>query len=277
MVNELPSSTVLLAFALTCAAGLATGIGSAMAFFARRTNLAVLAVAMAFSAGVMLYVSFTEILLKAGTTLALAHGEMAARWLVALGFFGGIGVAAAIDSLIPKPENPHEVRAAADLDRLKTPASQPSHQHLLRVGIFTGVAIAVHNLPEGLATFAAALEDPSVGAVIAVAIALHNIPEGVSVSVPIFFATGSRGRAFLYSFLSGLAEPLGALLGYLVLSTILTETTMGLLFAAVAGVMVFISLDELLPTAREYGRSHQVLYGLVGGMALMALSLILLR
>ena len=152
------------------------------------------------------------------------------------------------------------------------------------MGLFTALAIGIHNFPEGLATFLAALEDPRVGAAIAVAIALHNIPEGVSVSVPIFYATGNRRKAFAYSLLSGAAEPVGAGIAYLALrfllggpSGVVPPQVMGMLFGGVAGIMVYISLDELLPTSRAYGKGHDSLLGLLAGMGVMALSLLLLK
>lgn len=154
----------------------------------------------------------------------------------------------------------------------------------MRMGLFTALAIAVHNLPEGLATFLAALKDPGLGLAIAVAIALHNIPEGISVSIPIFYATGKRRKAFLYSFLSGMAEPVGAAVAYMAfrmfaggVSGAIPEQFMGVLFGGVAGVMVYISLDELLPASRAYGKGHDSLFGLISGMAVMALSLLLMK
>jgi ZIP family zinc transporter len=159
-----------------------------------------------------------------------------------------------------------------------------SHHKLMRMGVFTAIAIGIHNFPEGLATFLAALQDPHLGLAIAVAIALHNIPEGISVSVPIFYATGSRRKAFVYSVLSGLAEPVGAIIGYLAILLFLGGNTgvippeiMGILFGGVAGIMVYISLDELLPTSRAYGKGHDSLFGLVAGMLVMALSLLLMK
>ena len=143
------------------------------------------------------------------------------------------------------------------------------------MGVFTAVAIAIHNFPEGLATFAAALADPTLGVAIAVAVAIHNIPEGISVAVPIYYATGSRKKAFWMSFLSGASEPVGAVIGYLVLRAFFTDTTFGILFGSVAGIMVYVSLDELLPAAREYGKGHIAIAGLIAGMAVMALSLLL--
>ena len=145
----------------------------------------------------------------------------------------------------------------------------------MRTGVFTALAIAVHNFPEGLATFVSALQDPGIAIPIVAAVAIHNIPEGIAVSVPIHHASGSKKKAFLYSFLSGLAEPAGALAGWLILMPVMNDIVYGVIFAAVAGIMVFISFDELLPAAREYGEHHYSIYGLIAGMAVMAVSLLL--
>lgn len=263
-------NNVLFAFALTMFAGLSTGIGSALAFFAKRTNTKFLAVSLGFSAGVMIYVSLVEIFYKAKDSLTGALGEREGYWLTVAAFFGGILIIALIDKMIPKPENPHEMRMVEDIDE-----KAKRNLQLKRMGIFTALAIAIHNFPEGLATFTAALEDPGLGIAIAVAIAIHNIPEGIAVSVPIYYGTDSKRKAFWYSFSSGLAEPVGALIGYLVLMPFLNPVLFGLLFASVAGIMVFISVDELLPGAREYGEHHYSIYGLVVGMAVMAVSLLL--
>lgn len=275
------STEVLVAFGLTMFAGLSTGIGSAIAFFARRSDYRFLGTAMGFSAGVMLYVSFREILPKAEAAAARSYPDDAA-WVTLASFFGGIAFIAAIDLLIPKAENPHEPRAPLDLSQLKgaepnASGTAESNPHLMRTGLFTALAIGIHNFPEGLVTFLAALEDVQLGVTLAIAVALHNIPEGISVSVPIYYATGSRKRAFAYSMLSGLAEPVGAIVGYALLLTFFTEDVTGVLFGAVAGVMVYISLDELLPAAHRYGTSHNALLGVLGGMLVMALSLALLQ
>ncbi len=265
-------NNILFAFGLTAFAGLSTGIGSALAFFTKRTNKAFLSSSLGFSAGVMIYVSFVEILQKARDSLVPVYGNIAGNWYTVLAFFGGILLILIIDKFVPETENPHEAHTIEEIRGEST----LGHDHkLLRMGVFTALAIAIHNFPEGLATFTAALTDPMLGISIAVAIAIHNIPEGISVSVPVYFATGSKKKAFWLSFLSGVSEPIGALIGYLLLRPFLTETTFGILFAAVAGIMVFISLDELLPTAREYGSGHKSVYGLIAGMAVMALSLLL--
>lgn len=260
-------TVVLNAFLLTLFAGLATGIGSALAFFSKRTNTRFLSISLGFSAGVMIYVSFVEILFKASESLTLVYGEDKGWWLTIAAFFGGIALIALIDRLIPKAGNPHEVKRVEDMDK------GPSKARLMRMGSMTALAIGIHNFPEGLATFIAALENAELGLAIAIAIAIHNIPEGIAISVPVYYATGSRRKAFILSFLSGLAEPIGALIGFAVLMPFLGEQLFGMLFASVAGIMVFISLDELLPAAREYGEHHLSIYGLLCGMAVMAFSL----
>lgn len=261
---------VMLAFLLTLVAGLSTGVGSLIAFFAKKTNKKFLSVSLGFSAGVMIYVSLVEIFQKAKGSLSGELGERMGAWATVLAFFGGIFLIALIDKLIPEDENPHEAKTVLADNKEKKESRQ-----LLRMGAFTALAIAIHNLPEGLATFVSAMQDPALAIPIVAAIAIHNIPEGIAVSVPIYQATGSRKKAFLYSFLSGFAEPVGALVGWLLLMPIMNDVIYGVIFAGVAGIMIFISVDELLPAAREYGEHHLSIYGLVGGMAVMAVSLLL--
>ncbi len=295
---------VWIALGLTVFAGMATSIGSIIAFTARRNSYRFLSVTTGFSAGVMLYVSFVEIFIKGSESLVLRYGDTLGHWINTASFFGGMLLIGLIDNLIPAAENPHETHSDAESQPLHDPAAplpdftalaaahdmspdthdHSAHRKLMRMGIFTALAIGIHNFPEGLATFLAALQDPGLGVAIAVAIALHNIPEGVSVSVPIFYATGSRRKAFLFSVVSGLAEPAGALIAYAVIRYFLGGNTgiipsqiMGILFGGVAGIMVYISLDELLPTSRAYGKGHDSLLGLVAGMMVMALSLLLMK
>lgn len=285
-----------LALGLTAFAGLSTGIGSVIAFFAKRTNFRFLSVATGFSAGVMLYISFAEIFPEGLEFLEKRFSASMANWINVAAFFGGILFIAVIDAFVPAATNPHEVHTEKELKPLHDPTAPPppevaekasSDHHdpaLMRTGVFTAIAIALHNFPEGIVTFLAALYDPALGVAIAIAIALHNIPEGISVSVPIYYATGKRSKAFLYSFLSGLAEPAGALIAYAILRLVFADGNgqvfpphiMGIMFAGVAGIMVYISLDELLPTSRAYGKGHDSLLGLVSGMFIMALSLLLL-
>lgn len=294
---------VWIAFGLTLCAGIATGIGSVIAFAAKRTDYRFLSVVTGFSAGVMLYVSFVDILAKGAAVLASRYGDYWGQWINAASFFGGMILIGLIDDLIPEAENPHKTHSEAETAPLhdrsaRTPDFEKQaieisgkpvpgvHDHgvhrrkLMRMGLFTAMAITIHNIPEGLAAFFAALQDPAIGLAIAFAIALHNIPEGISVSVPIFYATGNRKKAFAYSLLSGLAEPVGALIGFGALTLFMggiPAQVSGILLGGVAGIMVFISLDELLPTSRAYGKGKDSLIGLVAGMAVMALSLLLMR
>lgn len=263
---------VLFAFLLTLFAGLSTGIGSAFAIFTKKTNRTFLSFSLGFSAGVMVYVSFVEILQKARTSLISVFGPSDGEIYAILSFFMGILVILLIDAFIPSAENPHEIHFVEEISN-----EEKSNRKLLRMGSLTAIAIAIHNFPEGLATFTAALTDPSIGIPIAIAIAIHNIPEGIAVSIPIFYATGNKKKAFWYSFSSGLAEPLGALIGFLLLREFFNEVTFGILFAAVGGIMVFISIDELIPTAREYDSGHKSIYGFISGMFVMALSLLLFK
>lgn len=268
---DIPLNTFLFAFGLTLAAGLSTGIGSLLSLVTNKTNTKFLSVALGFSAGVMIFVSMIEIYQKANHSLVAAMGLKAGSWVTALSFFGGMLLIGLIDRMIPSFENPHEAHTVEEMDG----TSEHHKTKLMRMGVFTALAIGIHNFPEGLATFTAAIADPQLGIPIAVAIAIHNIPEGIAVAVPIFYATGSRIKAFRLSFLSGLSEPVGALMGYVLLYRFFNDAFFGILFAGVAGIMVFISVDELLPSAREYGEHHLSIYGLVAGMMLMSVSLLM--
>ena len=271
-----------IAILLTTLAGLSTAVGSAVAFFAGPRNYRFLSWGTGFAAGVMIYISFIE-LMEEGLEMAEEFFNAgAAGWIITGAFFVGILIMFIIDQLVPHEQNPHEARSEEDLAEVGRHSHGPGAvamsdtSKLERTGVMTALAVAIHNFPEGLVTFLAALQDPALGVAIAIAIALHNIPEGISISVPLYYATGSRRRAFTWSALSGLAEPLGALVGYVLLRPFLTPGVMGIVFAGIAGIMVYIALDELLPTSREYSRGHDSLFGLLGGMFVMAVSLLLL-
>ena len=264
-------NNVLFALGLTLFAGLSTGIGSLIGFMSKEFNPRFLTIALGFSAGVMIYVSMIEIFVKARYSLSVSYGDKMGYVLTVVSFFAGIAVIALIDKLIPSYENPHEM----NVEQKIKDSTDEQKKKLMRMGMFSALAIGIHNFPEGLATFMSGLTNPTLGVSIAVAIAIHNIPEGLAVSAPIFYATKSRKKAFVWSFLSGLAEPIGALIGYFVLRSIFNEATFGVIFASVAGIMVYISLDELLPTAEEYGEHHLAIGGLIVGMFIMAVSLVL--
>ncbi|EJP5169283.1 zinc transporter ZupT [Campylobacter jejuni] len=282
---------IFIAMLLTLFAGFSTAIGSIIAFFSRKDDLRVLSLGLGFSAGVMIYISFMEIL---PTALKDFKNHYDSHWAELLGlacFFGGILMSLLIDKLIPEDVNPHEPKE--DLSELKIcplpqkgqnpPKFHPGeklHQintkALKRTGIFTALAIAIHNFPEGFATFISSLDNLTLGIAIAIAVAIHNIPEGLAVSLPIYHATGDKKKAFIYSTLSGFAEPLGAFFGALILLPFIGGLTLAISFAIIAGIMIFISLDELLPAAKTYDKAHDSLYGVIAGMMIMALSLNLL-
>jgi ZIP family zinc transporter len=262
---------MILAFALTLLAGLSTTIGGLISVFKRNLSNKFLSSALGFSAGVMIYVSMIDIFPKARESLAAVYGDSKGFLLTTIAFFAGIGLIALIDKLVPSADNPHEVPNLQQLDK----TGVPEEKYLLRMGLFSALAIAIHNFPEGLATLTGTMDDPALGISIAVAIAIHNIPEGIAIAVPVLYATKSKRKAIGYSFISGLSEPLGAVVGYFILRSIFNEITFGVVFAAVAGIMVYISLDELLPTAEKYSNHHVSMYGLILGMAVMAVSILL--
>jgi ZIP family zinc transporter len=268
------SQPVLLAFAVTTAAGLATAIGAAMGLFAKTTNHRFLALALGFSAGVMLFISFFEILPKSVDMFGADRSYVESLTWASLAFIGGLVLMAVLYRLLPDWELPG----------MDTPTHQPAHgsppsavgdRVLLRSGVLVAFAVALHNFPEGIATFFITLEDPALGIATAISIGIHNIPEGIAVAVPLYYALGKRWLAFLGGLVSGLAEPIGALLGYLILRPFISDSLIGGLFAVVAGIMVYIAIDSLLPAARQYDRGQLAMYGVIAGMAVMAISLIL--
>lgn len=260
------NANVLFALLLTVISGLSTVLGSVLSLFTKRTNTRFLSLSLGFSAGVMIYVAMIEIFSKARTYLSAASGEITGMYLTAASFFAGIFFIGLIDFLVPTAEG--------DIGNMHD--KNKNTKMLNRMGIMTALALGIHNFPEGLTTFTSALKDPHLGIAIAVAISIHNIPEGIATAVPIFYATGSKKKAFKISFLAAFAEPVGAILGYIVLRPIFSDTVFGLLFGFVAGIMVFISIEELLPMAREYEKSKITIIGFVLGMIVIAASLLLL-
>ena len=269
---------------MTLIAGAATGIGGALVLFKKKLSSNFLAGALGLSAGVMIFISMAELFPESQAEImalgSLKHGET----FVLLAFFAGMGIITLIDFLIPEYENPHEA-SGLSLDA-RTAAvgvlEQTGNEKALhRLGLMSALAIAIHNFPEGIATFIGALNDPQMGAGITFAIAIHNIPEGIAVAIPIYYATKSKGKALLYATLSGFSEVIGALLCLAMTAVFGIELTGGgpvfpLILAAVAGIMIYISLDELLPTAEKYGKHHIAIAGVVAGMAIMGVSLLIL-
>lgn len=261
---------ILHALALSTLAGLSTGLGGAVVAFAKGRHRKLLAGGLGLSGGVMVYVSFVELFPDALERIGRVTGDQWGHVWTAAAFFGGMGMIALIDAVVPERENPHDAPGAVGS------GEEIRHAELQRLGLMTALAVGIHNFPEGYATFVSGYEDWRMGLPIAVAIGLHNIPEGIAIAVPVLFATGDPRRAFVWALLSGLAEPIGALVGWLVLGAILDDLMMGVSLAAVAGIMVFISLDQLIPNSRRYDAGHVPMYGLVAGMAVMAVTLALL-
>ncbi len=256
----------LFAFSLTLLTGLSTGIGSFISLFLKRDNFKFLSFMLGFSAGVMIYVSFTTLLPEAENLLSKTYEKKPALFICNLAFFIGIIIAIIIDKFIPEPA-PNEKQ---------TKDSHIKNTSLLKTGLFVAIILAIHNFPEGLSTFMSALSQTSIAYLVALAMALHNIPEGIAVSIPIFYATGSRKKAFFYSFLSGLIEPIGAVIGYFILLPFINNQLMGAIFAFIAGVMIYISFASLYPLAQKATDSKLSIYGLLTGFLVMALCLIAL-
>ena len=267
---------VLFAFLLTFIAGLATGIGGLVVLFSKVTNKKFLSICLSFSAGVMIYISFAEIFLEAFESLEYVYGEGMGYLILTVSFFAGIAIMAVIDKFIPGDEAHTEL---LDSDSTPEQVSLKEKKELKRTGISSTIAIAIHNFPEGLITFMAALYDPAMGIAIAIAIVIHNIPEGIAMAAPIYHATGSKKKAFLVSVGAGLTEPLGALVAWLLLRNVFEdiEGAFGIIFAVVGGIMVFVAIHQLLPTAQKYGKHHLVMKWLFAGMAVMAVSLVILE
>ncbi len=258
-------NNVQMAFLLTTIAGLSTGIGGLIAYLIKKPKYKTLSVLMGFAAGVMIYVSFVELLSEAINTIGFFWGN--------IGFFGGIIFIFSVDKIIPHIHMDTERDTYHEEDDSE---ESLENQRLLESGVLTAIGIALHNFPEGMSVLAITLENPELGIPVAFAIAVHNIPEGIAVSVPIYYATKNRKKAFGFSLLSGIAEPIGAIIGYLLLLRYLTSATLNGTLAFVAGIMVFISFDELLPISREYGNEHLSNLGLFSGMVVMMISLLIL-
>lgn len=259
---------------LATLAGLSTAIGGGIAIFMCRPKCGRLALILGFSAGVMLYISFAELLPTAINGIGFITANIA--------FFTGIAFIGVLDLVIPHEYKEERIADSHPSLLSKLASATKSGQAgrssiLMRTGVLTGLGIAIHNFPEGLVVFSAVIGgDVTLGIIVATAVGLHNIPEGISIFVPIYEATDSRRRAFLYSFLAGIVEPVGALLGYAILMPFLSPTVSSGMLAFAGGIMVYISLDELLPAAHRYGEAHLAIAGIVIGMMVMAASLTIL-
>ena len=257
----------IIALLITMLAGLSTIVGGFFTFFVKKDSLKALSIGLGFSGGMMIYVSLNELMVQSQKYL-LPQFPNRAGLFAFIAFFIGVGIAILIDYFIPD-------HIESDLF-LQNPENCTHHMHKIkRAGVFTAIAVAIHNFPEGIANFFVSSQDLSIGIPLAIAIAIHNIPEGIAIALPIYHAVKKKRTAILYTCLSGLAEPFGAILGFVFLRNYLNMTTLGLLFAAISGIMVYISIDTLLPMAREYGENHHVVFGIMMGMFVIGLSLVL--
>ena len=256
-----------IALLMTLFAGLATAIGGGIAFIVKKNNLKALSIGLGFSAGVMIFLSFNEIIPESAEMLRINFPNDY-NWIVYTGFIIGIITAILIDYFLPDH---------IDTEELLNPDAPSLHRHRLkRAGIFTAIAICVHNFPEGMATFLTTTQNITLGLSVALAIAIHNIPEGIAVALPMYQVTGKKRYAMLYASLSGITEPIGALVGMFIFGIFLPQALVGALMAAVAGIMIYISFDTLLPLAKEYGSWHLSMIGIVSGILFIWVSLILI-
>lgn len=256
-----------IAMLMTLFAGLTTAIGGAIAFMVKKDNLRALSVGLGFSAGVMIFLSFNDIIPEAGELLAVNYPN-AYEWMVLFGFVAGIVVAILIDYFLPDHVDPEE---------LENPEGPCNKRHKIkRAGLLTAIAICVHNFPEGMATFLTTTQNVTLGISVGLAIAIHNIPEGIAVALPIYHVTGKKRYAMLYAALSGITEPIGAVIGMFLFSLFLPQVLVGILLAAVAGIMIYLSFDTLLPLSREYGSWHLSMIGIVTGILFIWTGLIIL-
>ena len=252
----------LRALLMATVAGMSTLLGALIVLFTKGKNEKLVSMSLGFAAGVMISVTFSDLLPNATAALQTYSGEKAGALLGIVFLVLGILLAAALDKLVP-----HQ---AFD----KTSGGKP-HNDLYRVGFVSMLAIGLHNFPEGIATFMAGFEDAGLGLSIAVAIAMHNIPEGITVALPIYFSTNSRKKAIKYTFISGFAEPLGALLAFRVLRPFIKDMLMGAIFGIVSGIMLYIAIEELIPSSRQYGHDRHALIATFSGLCMMMLTHVL--
>lgn len=262
-------SLLLNAFLWTFIAGAATGLGAVVSFFIRKKQIGVLSYMLGVSAGIMILISLHDIWEQALKLLSKNNVFLSAQQVIWLFFSGGVILSAVIDLLIPKEKNPHEFSfSLKDKRNLKK-----QKKHLIRLGILMMIVLSVHNFPEGFSVFMMSLNSPDIGKALSLAVALHNIPEGIVVSIPIYYATGSQKKAFLFALGSGIAEPLGAIIGYMLLSPFLTSYVLGGIFAVISGMMIYIAFDELIPASRTYGYHNIAVSGVFTGMILIGIIL----
>ncbi|KEO73742.1 zinc transporter ZupT [Anditalea andensis] len=266
-------STLYFAFFLTLLAGLSTGVGGLIAFtpYAKKDNF--LAFGLGLAAGAMLFISFFEMLYGALDFLTEQRGFSAAFTMTSLYFLGGLMVIAIITEAVEYILKNKGIKTSDLSGITSNEKNNGSSKKLYRSGIVTAIALGVHNLPEGLITFLATIQDVQLGIGIAIAIAIHNIPEGMAVSLPIYRATGNKKKAIGITFLTGLSEPIGAILAYFLFFQNVGEEAMEVVSIFLATIMIYVSLFEILPTAFQLDHPHHTKWGILVGMVIMGLTL----
>lgn len=259
---------LLFVMLLNTLAGLSTGLGGLTVFFFKRTNTKIISVALGLSAGVMIYVAFVELLISSDQLLIDLLGVYLGSIINIISFLSGIILIAVVDQLIPDYEFPFKPSTSIEING-------NCDSRLLKTGFLTAIIISIHNFPEGIITLISSIQQPALGITMAIAIAIHNIPEGISVSVPVFYSTGSRIKAIKWSLISGLTEPFGAFIAYMVLLPFINNMILGILLGIISGIMVFISLCELLPAAQKYNEHGLSSISYAAGMIIMASILLL--
>lgn len=252
-------SNTMYAFVLSFLAGLSTLLGTIPIFFKVKNKNTLISASLAFAAGVMICVSMTDLIPESFALLLGIFRGVPALLLLAVFFTIGLLFSMLVDKLFPVKED-----------------NAITNKRLYRVGLVSMMAIILHNLPEGIATFLSSTQNQSLGLALTMAIALHNIPEGISISVPVYYSTNSKGKAFFYTLLSGLSEPLGAFLAFLFLKPFINDFIMSILFSFIAGIMIHISIYELLPESRSYQKSRLPVFFFIIGFSFMMMSHLLM-
>jgi len=235
-------------FLLTILAGLSTMIGTIPIFLKRRSENLLIS-SLGFAAGVMVTISISDLLPSSFSSLMESFVFLPAFLIASICLCLGVVFSFSIDKYLPQDTF--------------------NYGKLYHVGIISCLAIIMHNIPEGIITYLTSTADFRLGITLALAIALHNIPEGISISVPIYYSTGSRKRALFYTFISGISEPFGAVLAALFLAPFVNATIMGILYAFIAGIMIHISIYELLNESCSYNKIFLTILSFIFGSIFM--------
>lgn len=240
------------ALILTTLSGLCTGIGGIAAVLSRRVNDRLMAASLGFSAGIMITVSLADLLPHGGSVLVEQYGHIKGTVVIIIAVITGMALSYFAEELAPRQMGGERKSGGA-----------------YRLGIVTAVTVAIHNFPEGIATFMSSYADFSLGIPLAFSVALHNIPEGLAISMPIYYATHSRKNAVGYAFFSGLSEPAGAVIAFFILKPYINDITLAFIFGIIVGLMCYIAFDELIPSSLSYRYPSAALTGILVGMLVM--------